>query len=219
MKFQVGFSMNCPMRPGLSNTTCPQWLWEQNPVKVVSCPLRLRTSHSSSRKSPLFLLVVGVNMSWWHMMAYGLTKLWTNYFRVAKNSISLWYIPYTHFKMKGACTYRAQPWNIIMLYCHFLSWSMMSLVWVLFILVQYYPIWSKFACYKHKITAIIGIIVSNSAICLNLTNTVFMNEIWMSIGNPAMEMANKQAFYLRYDLEDWIIVSCWVHQIRLGKLG
>jgi hypothetical protein len=150
MKFQVGFSMNCPMRPGLSNTTCPQWLWEQNPVKVVSCPLRLRTSHSSSRKSPLFLLVVGVNMSWWHMMAYGLTKLWTNYFRVAKNSISLWYIPYTHFKMKGACTYRAQPWNIIMLYCHFLSWSMMSLVWVLFILVQYYPIWSKFACHKHN---------------------------------------------------------------------
>jgi hypothetical protein len=93
---------------------------------------------------------VGVNMPWWHMMAYGLTKLWTSYFRVANNSISLWYIPYTHFKMKGACTYRAQPLNIIMLYRHFLSRSVMSLVWVLFILVQYYPTWSKFACHKRK---------------------------------------------------------------------
>jgi hypothetical protein len=49
--------MNCPMRLGLSNTTCPQQLREQNPVKVIFCPLRLRTSRSSSRKSPLFLLV------------------------------------------------------------------------------------------------------------------------------------------------------------------
>jgi hypothetical protein len=27
--------MNCPMRLGLSDTTCPQRLREQNPVKVV----------------------------------------------------------------------------------------------------------------------------------------------------------------------------------------
>jgi hypothetical protein len=58
MNFQVGFSMNCPMRLGLSDTTCPQRLREQNPVKVVSYSLRLRTSRSSSRKSPLFLLVL-----------------------------------------------------------------------------------------------------------------------------------------------------------------
>jgi hypothetical protein len=58
MNFQVGFSMNCLMRLGLSDVTCPQRLREQNLVKVVFCPLRLRTSHSSSRKSPLFLLVI-----------------------------------------------------------------------------------------------------------------------------------------------------------------
>jgi hypothetical protein len=93
---------------------------------------------------------VGVNMPWWHMMAYGLTKLWTNYFRIAKNNISLWYNPYTHFKMNGTCTYHAQPPNIIMLYHHFLSWNVKSLGWVLFILVLYYPIWSKFACHKRN---------------------------------------------------------------------
>jgi hypothetical protein len=58
MNFQVGFSMNCPMQLGLSNTTCPQRLQEQNPIKVVSCPLRLRTNRASNRKSPLFLLVL-----------------------------------------------------------------------------------------------------------------------------------------------------------------
>jgi hypothetical protein len=50
--------MNCPMRLGLFDTTCPQRLREQNPVKVVFCPLRLRTSRSSSHKSPLFLLMI-----------------------------------------------------------------------------------------------------------------------------------------------------------------
>jgi hypothetical protein len=93
---------------------------------------------------------VGVNMPWWHMMASSLTKLWTSYFKVAKNSISLWYNPYTHFKMNDAYTYRAQPPNIIMLYRQFLSWSVKSLVWVLFILVLYYPIWSKFSCHKRN---------------------------------------------------------------------
>ena len=49
--------MNCSMQLGLSNTTCQQPLWEHNPVKVVSCPLRLRTNCSSNHKSPRFLLV------------------------------------------------------------------------------------------------------------------------------------------------------------------
>ena len=91
---------------------------------------------------------VGVNFPWWHMMAYGLKKLWTSYIRVAKNNISLCYNPYTNFKMNGVCTYCAQPLNIITLYRQFLSWSLKSLVWVLFILVLYYPIWSKFAIHK-----------------------------------------------------------------------
>jgi hypothetical protein len=93
---------------------------------------------------------IGVNMPWWHMMGYGLTKMWTSYFRIAKNSIFLWYIPYTHFKKKDACIYGVQPSNIIMHYCHFLSWSVMSLVWVILILVQYYPIRSNFACHKRN---------------------------------------------------------------------
>ena len=93
---------------------------------------------------------VRVNMPWWHMMAYGLRKLWTNYIKVGKNNISLCYNPYTNFKINGACTYCAQLLNIITLYCLFLFWSFKSLVWVLFILVQYYPIWSKFAIYKRN---------------------------------------------------------------------
>jgi hypothetical protein len=58
MNFHVGKLMNCPMRLGLFGTTCPQQLWEQNPVKVVFCPLRLKTSRSYSRLWPLFLLVL-----------------------------------------------------------------------------------------------------------------------------------------------------------------
>jgi hypothetical protein len=41
----------------LSITTA-SWLREPNPVKVVTCPLRLRTNYSYSRRSPLFLLVL-----------------------------------------------------------------------------------------------------------------------------------------------------------------
>jgi hypothetical protein len=57
MNFQVGFSMNYPMRLGLSDTTCPQRLREQNPVKVVFVLYDSEPSRSSSRKSPVFLLV------------------------------------------------------------------------------------------------------------------------------------------------------------------
>ena len=38
------------------------------------------------------------------MKAYGLRKLLASFIRIAKNSISLCYNPYTSFKMNGACT-------------------------------------------------------------------------------------------------------------------
>jgi hypothetical protein len=49
--------MNCPMRLGLSNTTCPQRLQEQNPIKVVFVLYDSKPSRSPSHKSPVFLLV------------------------------------------------------------------------------------------------------------------------------------------------------------------
>jgi hypothetical protein len=51
--------MNCPMRLGLSETTCPQRLREQNPVKVVFVLYDSEPNHSCSRLCPLFLLVMG----------------------------------------------------------------------------------------------------------------------------------------------------------------
>jgi hypothetical protein len=57
MNFHIGKSMNCSMQLGLSDTTCPQRLQEQNPIKVVTSPLRLKPSRSCSCRSPLFLLV------------------------------------------------------------------------------------------------------------------------------------------------------------------
>jgi hypothetical protein len=50
--------MNCPMRLGLSETTCPQRLREQNPVKVVFVLYDSEPNHSYSRLYPLYLLVV-----------------------------------------------------------------------------------------------------------------------------------------------------------------
>jgi hypothetical protein len=50
--------MNCPMRLGLSTTTCPQQLREQNLVKVVFVLYDSEPSRSPSRKSPIFLLVI-----------------------------------------------------------------------------------------------------------------------------------------------------------------
>jgi hypothetical protein len=49
--------MNCPMRLGLSNTTCLQRLREQNPIKVVFVLYDSEPNRSPSRKSPIFLLV------------------------------------------------------------------------------------------------------------------------------------------------------------------
>jgi hypothetical protein len=57
MNFHLGKSMNCPIQLALSDTTCPQRLWESNPVEVVTCPLPVRPSRSSSRLCPLFPLV------------------------------------------------------------------------------------------------------------------------------------------------------------------
>jgi hypothetical protein len=57
MNFHLGKSMNCSMRLGLSETTCPQRLREQNPVKVVFVLYDSEPSHSCSRLCPLFLLV------------------------------------------------------------------------------------------------------------------------------------------------------------------
>jgi hypothetical protein len=58
MNFHLGKSINCPMRLGLSETTCPQQLREQNPVKVVFVLYDSEPSRSCSRLCPLFLLVV-----------------------------------------------------------------------------------------------------------------------------------------------------------------
>jgi hypothetical protein len=58
MNFHLGKSMNCPMRLGLSETTCPQRLREQNPVKVVFVFYDSEPSRSCSRLCPLFLLVL-----------------------------------------------------------------------------------------------------------------------------------------------------------------
>jgi hypothetical protein len=57
MNFHLGKSMNCPMRLGLSKTTYPQRLREQNPVKVVFVLYDSKPSRSCSRLCPLFLLV------------------------------------------------------------------------------------------------------------------------------------------------------------------
>jgi hypothetical protein len=57
MNFHLGKSMNCPMRLGLSETTCPQQLQEQNPVKVVFVFYDSEASRSCSCLCPLFLLV------------------------------------------------------------------------------------------------------------------------------------------------------------------
>jgi hypothetical protein len=58
MNFHLGKSMNCPMRLGLSKTTCPYQLQEQNPVKVVFVFYDSEPSRSCSRLCPLFLLVL-----------------------------------------------------------------------------------------------------------------------------------------------------------------
>jgi hypothetical protein len=58
MNFHLGKSMNCPMRLGLSETTCPQRLREQNPVKVVFVLYDSKPSRSYSRLCLLFLLVI-----------------------------------------------------------------------------------------------------------------------------------------------------------------
>jgi hypothetical protein len=61
MNFQVGFLMNCPMQLGLSDTTCPQRMQEQNPVKVVFVLYDSEPNRSCSRLCPLFLLVIVAN--------------------------------------------------------------------------------------------------------------------------------------------------------------
>jgi hypothetical protein len=58
MNFHLGKSMNCPMRLGLSETTCPQRLREQNPVKVVFVLYDSEPSRSCNCLCPLFLLVL-----------------------------------------------------------------------------------------------------------------------------------------------------------------
>jgi hypothetical protein len=58
MNFHLGKSMNCPMRLGLSETTCPQRLREQNLVKVVFVFYDSEPSRSYSCLCPLFLLVI-----------------------------------------------------------------------------------------------------------------------------------------------------------------
>jgi hypothetical protein len=58
MNFHLGKSMNCPMRLGLSEMTCPQRLREQNPVKVVFVLYDSELSRSCSCLCPLFLLVI-----------------------------------------------------------------------------------------------------------------------------------------------------------------
>jgi hypothetical protein len=53
------------MRLGLSDTTYPQRLREQNPIKVVFVLYNSESSRSPSRESPVFLLVtifVGYNV-------------------------------------------------------------------------------------------------------------------------------------------------------------
>jgi hypothetical protein len=61
MNFHLWKLMNCPMWLGLSNTTCLQWLREQNPIKVVFVSYDSEPSHSCSRLCPLFLLVCYVS--------------------------------------------------------------------------------------------------------------------------------------------------------------
>jgi hypothetical protein len=58
MNFHLGKSMNCPMRLGLSEMTCPYQLQEQNPVKVVFVFYDSEPSPCCSRLCPLFLLVL-----------------------------------------------------------------------------------------------------------------------------------------------------------------
>jgi hypothetical protein len=58
MNFHLEKSMNCPMGLGLSETTCPQRLREQNPVKVVFVLYDSEPSRSCSRLCLLFLLVI-----------------------------------------------------------------------------------------------------------------------------------------------------------------
>jgi hypothetical protein len=53
--------MNCPMQLGLSDTTYPQRLQEQNPIKVDFVLYDSEPSHSPSRKSPVFLLVIALH--------------------------------------------------------------------------------------------------------------------------------------------------------------
>jgi hypothetical protein len=57
MNFHLGKSMNCRMRLGFSETTCPQRLQEQNLVKVIFVLYDSEPNHSCSRLCPLFLLV------------------------------------------------------------------------------------------------------------------------------------------------------------------
>jgi hypothetical protein len=58
MNFHLRKSINCPMRLGLSEMTCPQRLREQNPVKVVFVLYDSEPSRSCSCLCPLFLLVM-----------------------------------------------------------------------------------------------------------------------------------------------------------------
>jgi hypothetical protein len=50
--------MNCPMQLGLSETACPERLWEQNPIKVVFVLYDSEPNCSCSRLCPLSLLVL-----------------------------------------------------------------------------------------------------------------------------------------------------------------
>jgi hypothetical protein len=78
MNFQVGFSMNCPMRLGLSDTTCPQRLWEQNPIKVVFVLYNSEPSRSPSCKSPVFLLVPWHQRTLWNTIWFLMIQICHN---------------------------------------------------------------------------------------------------------------------------------------------
>jgi hypothetical protein len=100
--------MNCPMRLGLSKTTCPQRLREQNPVKVVFVLYDSEPSRSYSHLCPLFLLVN-------HVYSFLLKKLKIQYFMAIR-----FYCPSRFFGLKGKVlgTLPFNPWAVLATWLH-----------------------------------------------------------------------------------------------------